>query len=92
MFEREKSRLQSRKETVESRELAWKKVCAQVKSELGVDISRMYDTDWDKRDIFSKLREVLASPEYNMFEAIETMYQKMQELKIKLGNIPNKEQ
>ena len=90
-FEREKSRLESRKETIESRELAWKKVCEQVKAELKVDISRMYDNDWDKRDIFAKLKEVLASPEYNMFEAIEQMYQQMQELKIKLDNIPNKE-
>jgi hypothetical protein len=84
-FEREKSRFESRKENLESRELAWKKVCEQVKSELKVDISRMYDTDWDRRDIFAKLKEVLASPEYNMFDAIEQMYQKMQELKIKLA-------
>jgi len=83
-FEREKSRIESRKETIESRELAWKKVCEQVKSELKVDISRMYDTDWDRRDIFAKLKEVLASPEYNLFEAIEQMYHKMQELKVKL--------
>ena len=68
------------------------KSCSKVKSELGVDISRLYDNEWSINPVFRDLSKVLQGPQYDLFEAIEQMYQQMQELKIKLGNIPNKEQ
>lgn len=91
-FEREKSRLQSRNEELEAKWVAWRKLCSKVKSELGVDISRLYDNEWSINPVFRDLSKILQGPQYDLFEAIEQMYQQMQELKIKLGNIPNKEQ
>ena len=90
-FEREKSRLENRREELESRLVAWKKLCSKVKSELGVDISRLYVDDWSINPVFRDIAKILQGPQYDLFEAIETMYQKMLEMKIKLGNIPNKE-
>jgi len=90
-FEREKSRLENRREELESRLAAWEKLCSKVKSKLGVDIRRLYDNEWSINPVFRDLSKILQGPQYDLFEAIEQMYQQMQELKIKLGNIPNKE-